>query len=172
MKRGCTPTSSSGAVPTEQSKLARIPVICICQKGEDEKAGHVAASLFTLFPLSLVWRRCTISRDGPSGFDLLSTGRYPGITDKSQRSSEASQTNPQTTQSSQKSKFRSRSARPRRGTDTRVCTPTPILLLPRLHPSLSDAGAAPVVPGPARPGPTAGGRRRGRPSRARDRQRD
>lgn len=95
----------------------------------------------------------------------MSTGRFPGIIDKSQRSSQAAQTNPQTTRSSQKSKFRSRSARPRRGTDTRVCTPTPILPLPQLHPSLSDAGAVPAMPGPARPGPTAGGRRRGRPSR-------
>lgn len=162
-KRGCTPTSSSGAVPTKQSKLAWIPVICICQKGEDKKAGHVVASLFTLFPLQFglecVYNQPRWSLWFLQGWAQVESQELP---DESQWSSEAAQT----TQSSPKSKFRSLSARRRHGTDTRVCTPTPILPLPRLLlSSLSDSGAVRAVLGQARPGPTRGGRLRGRPSR-------
>lgn len=90
----------------------------------------------------------------PLASSSMSSGRFPGIiTDESQWSYKAAQTNPQTTQSSPKSKFRSLSARRRRRTDTRVCTPTPILPLPQLLPSLSDARAVRAVLGQPDLGP-------------------
>lgn len=83
-------------------------MVCTCQKGEDKKAGHVAASRFTLFPLlfgpELVYTQPRRSLWLPEAGAQVDSRE---LSAKSQRASEAAQTNAQTIQSSQKSKFRS-----------------------------------------------------------------
>lgn len=80
----------------------------------------------------------------PPASSSVSTGRFPGIIIQETEVFRCGSNKPQTTRATQKSKFRSPFARPRRGTDTPICTPTPILPLPQN--SLSDAGAVPAVP--------------------------
>lgn len=83
-------------------------MVCTCQKGEDKKAGHVAASRFTLFPLlfgpEIVYTQPRRSLWLPEAGAQVDSRE---LSAKSQRSSEAAQTIAQTIRSSQKSKFRS-----------------------------------------------------------------
>ncbi|XP_069918659.1 collagen alpha-1(I) chain-like [Oryctolagus cuniculus] len=136
-RRGCTPTSSSAAVPTERSRLARIQAARICPK------------------------RRTRRWSGPSGPHRY-VSRLPGPEPEGAR---GARTSPQTTQARLNPKFRSRPARRESGAAAPGRTPTPSL--PPAAPPRPVTRSAAARAGPARQarGPDPAGGTPGGPAR-------